>query len=60
MDVNAIAAASSEMSQSQTAQAVQVAVFNKALDFEAQSANQLVQALPTNPLHLGNNLDIYA
>jgi hypothetical protein len=57
MDVGAIASASTEMSQVQTADAVQVAVLKKAMDIQEQSALQLLQAVPNNPAHLGNNVD---
>jgi hypothetical protein len=57
MDVGAIASVATEMSQVQTANAVQVAVLKKAMDIEKQSALQLLQALPSNPPNLGNNVD---
>jgi hypothetical protein len=57
MDVGAIASASTEMSQVQTADAVQVAVLKKAMDIQEQSALQLLQAVPNNPPNLGNNVD---
>ncbi|MBU3696549.1 YjfB family protein [Dechloromonas sp.] len=60
MDVSAIASLATEMSQNQTAQAVQIAVLKKAMDIEAQSAMQLLQAVPSNPPHLGNNVDLFA
>lgn len=60
MDVSTIASVATGMSQAQTAQAVQLAVLKKAMDMEAQSALQLLQALPANPPHLGNNIDIFA
>ena len=60
MDVSAIASLATEMSQNQTAQAVQIAVLKKAMDIEAQSAMQLLEAVPSNPQHLGNNVDLFA
>ena len=60
MDVSAIASVATEMSQNQTAQAVQIAVLKKAMDIEEQSALQLLQALPSNPPNLGNNVDLFA
>lgn len=60
MDVSAIASLATEMSQNQTAQAVQIAVLKKAMDIEAQSAMQLLEAVPSNPAHLGNNVDLFA
>ncbi len=58
MDVSAIASVATEMSQVQTAQAVQLAVLKKAMAIEEQSALQLLQALPSNPPNLGNNVDV--
>ncbi|MBK6357786.1 MAG: YjfB family protein [Betaproteobacteria bacterium] len=60
MDVGAIASVATEMSQVETAQAVQIAVLKKAMDIEANSALQLLQAIPSNPPHLGNNVDALA
>ncbi len=57
MDVSAIASLSTQMSQVQTADAVQVAVLKKAMDIQEQSALQLLQAVPNNPPNLGNNVD---
>lgn len=57
MDVGAIASLATQMSQVQTADAVQVAVLKKAMDIQEQSALQLLQAVPSNPAHLGNNVD---
>ena len=58
MDVGAIASVATEMSQVQTTQAVQLAVLKKAMAIEEQSAMQLLQALPSNPPNLGNNVDV--
>ena len=58
MEVSAIASVATEMSQVQTAQAVQLAVLKKAMAIEEQSALQLLQALPSNPPNLGNNVDV--
>ena len=64
MDVSNIASAATEMAQSSTAQAVQLAVLKKAMDVEAQGAMALVQAasqaIPVNPPNLGNNVDTFA
>jgi Putative motility protein len=57
MDVSAIASLATQMSQAQTADAVQVAVLKKAMDVQEQSALQLLQAIPNNPPNLGNNVD---
>ncbi|HTY02720.1 MAG TPA: YjfB family protein [Rhodocyclaceae bacterium] len=64
MDVSAIAAAASDMAQTQTADAVQIAVLKKALDIESQNAMQLIQAasqvIYNNPPNLGNQVDTFA
>ena len=60
MDVSSIAALATDMSQTQTEQAVQVAVLKKAMDMQEQSALQLLQAVPVNPPHLGNSVDVFA
>ena len=62
MDLSAIAATATEMTQARTADAVQVTVLKKAMDIEAQSALQLIQAAspPSNPPHLGNRVDTQA
>jgi hypothetical protein len=59
MDIGTIASVATEQSQSQTAQAVQVAVLKKALSIEEQSAAQLLETIPSNPSHLGNNADLF-
>ena len=65
MDTNAIASLASDLSQTRTAGAVQIAVLKKAMDIEANGALQLLQALPApmpvkNPPNLGNNVDTFA
>ncbi len=60
MDIGTIAAAASQMKQSETAQAVQFAVLKKAMEIEQSSALQLLQALPANPPNLGNSVDAFA
>lgn len=62
MDVASIATLSSALAQAQTADAVATLVFRKALDLQAQSALQLLQAVPaaSNPPHLGNAVDVRA
>lgn len=60
MDVSAIAATATAISQGSTMEAVQVAVLKKAMDTEAQGAMELVQAVANNPAHLGNNVDTFA
>ncbi|MCB1941528.1 MAG: YjfB family protein [Candidatus Accumulibacter sp.] len=64
MDVPAIAAMATEISQSRTADAVQTAVLKKALDIQSQNALQLVEAaanvVRSNPPHLGSRIDSFA
>lgn len=60
MDVSAIAATATAIAQGTTADAVQVAVLKKAMEVEAQGALQLVQAITSNPPHLGNRVDTFA
>lgn len=64
MDVTSIAAMATQLSQAKTAGEVQTAVFKKALDINAQSALQLIEAAApaarANPPHLGNRIDTLA
>ena len=65
MDTSAIASLASDLSQTRTAGAVQIAVLKKAMDIEANGALQLLQALPepmpvNNTPNLGNNVDTFA
>ena len=63
MDVTALASSSTALSQAQTGDAVGIAVLKKAMDIQAQSAMQLLQALPqpySNPPNLGNSVDVRA
>jgi hypothetical protein len=64
MDVSGIAAAASDLAQTNTANAVQIAVFKKALDIESQNALQLIQAASqivyNNPPNLGSRVDTFA
>ena len=63
-DVSDIANLSTSLSQARTREAVSVTVLKKAMDAEAQSALQLLQALPkpapSNPPNLGNSVDTFA
>ncbi|MBS1144712.1 MAG: hypothetical protein H6R14_2118 [Proteobacteria bacterium] len=61
MDVSSVGGLSSALSQAQTGDAVGMLVLKKAMDIQAQSAMQLLQALPpvaSNPPNLGNSVDI--
>lgn len=63
MDISSLGSLSSALSQAQTGDAVSTLVLRKAMDIQAQSALQLLQAvpqLPSNPPHLGNSVDIKA
>jgi hypothetical protein len=64
MDVSAIASMATEMSQARTTESLQVAVLKKALDIQEQGALQLIEAasqvIPSNPPHLGNDVDTFA
>lgn len=59
MDMNGLSSLSSALSQAQTGDAVGIAVLKKAMDIQAQSAMQLIQAAQTsNPAHLGQSVDV--
>ncbi|MCE1238831.1 MAG: YjfB family protein [Azonexaceae bacterium] len=62
MDVSAVASAVSSATQARTGDAVNTLVLKKAMDIQAQTAAQLLQALPqaSNPPHLGNSIDVKA
>lgn len=60
MDIAGMGGLSSAVAQAGTGDAVGTLVLKKALDMQAQSAVQLIQALPkpSNPSHLGNGVDV--
>ena len=64
MDISSIASAASAISQNQTGDAVSISVLKKALDIQAQTAAQLIQALPqvttNSPAHLGSSVNTFA
>jgi hypothetical protein len=63
MDVSSVGSLSTTLSQAQTGDAVSTLVLKKAIDIQAQSALQLLQAvpqMPSNPPNLGNSVDIRA
>lgn len=64
MDVNAIAATATAMSEAKTGQAVQMAVLKMAMNAQSQGAIQLVQAATqatsNNPPHLGSQINTFA
>lgn len=63
MDIAGVASLSTALSQAQTGDAVSTLVLKKAMEIQAQSALQLLQAVPqpgNNPAHLGQNVDVTA
>ncbi len=60
MEVSSVGSLSTALSQSQVGDAVAITMLKKAMDLQAQTAAQLLQALPapSNPPHLGNSVDI--
>lgn len=62
--VSSVASAASAASQGQMGDAVNILVLKKAIEMQAQSALQLLEALPapaaSNPAHLGQNVDVTA
>lgn len=62
MDIASVSSLSTALTQEKTGDAVGTLVLKKALDLQAQSVAQLIQALPqvSNPPNLGNNVDVKA
>lgn len=63
MDISALASVASSLSQAKVGDAVGTLVLKKAMDIQAQSAMQLIEALPqvaSNPPNLGNSVDVRA
>ncbi len=64
MDIGNIAGVSSALAQEMTRETVGILMLKKSLDIEAQTALQLLQALPqpaaNNPPNLGNSIDTFA
>lgn len=62
MDIASVSSLSTALSQAKTGDAVGTLVLKKAMDIQAQSAMQLIQAIPqpSNPPNLGNSVDIKA
>ncbi len=63
MNISSLGSLSSALAGASTGDAVGILVLKKALDMEAQTALQLVQALPqpaANPPNLGQNIDVKA
>lgn len=64
MNISGISALATSVSQADSADVVQLTMLKKAMDVNAQSALQLIQAasniIPSNPPHLGNSIDTRA
>jgi hypothetical protein len=64
MDISGLGNISSTLSQAKTGDAIATTMLKKSLDIEAQSALQLLQALPqpmnSNPPNLGNSVNTFA
>lgn len=64
MEINKVGNVSAALSQAGTGDAVAIAVLKKTLDIQAQSALQLIQALPqpapSNPPNVGQSVNVYA
>lgn len=64
MDISSVGNVSAAVSQAGTGDAVAITVLKKSLDIQAQSAMQLIQALPqpapSSPSNLGNGVNVYA
>jgi hypothetical protein len=63
MDVGSIGSLSTALGEAKTGDAVAILVMKKALDVQAQTALQLLQAVPqpaSNPPNLGNGVDVRA
>lgn len=61
MDISGVASAASALSAARTGDAVGISVLKKAIQSEGQGAIALLAAipLPSNPAHLGQNVDVY-
>lgn len=64
MNISGVNPLAASVSQVDSSNAVQLTVLKKAMDVNAQSALQLIQAasnvIPSNPPHLGNRIDTHA
>lgn len=64
MDIASVGNVSAALSQAKTGDAVAITMLKKANDIQAQSAMQLIQALPqpagNNPPNLGNSVNTFA
>ncbi len=62
MDISGVASVASAASAAQTGDAVRISVLKEAIVNQAQGAIALLAAipLPSNPPHMGQNIDVYA
>ncbi len=64
MNIGNVGSVSATLSQARTGDAVAITMLKKANDIQAQSAQQLIQALPqpaaNNPPNLGNRINTFA
>jgi hypothetical protein len=64
MSINSLGSVPATLSQAPIGDAIAIAVLKKAIDIQAQSAMQLIQALPqaaaSNPPNLGNSVNTFA
>lgn len=60
MDIANVSSLSTALTQAKSGDAVGTLVLKKALDLQAQTVTQLIEALPqaSNPLNLGNSVDV--
>ena len=63
MDISGLSSVTSALAQAQTGDAVGILVLKKAMDMQAQSALQLIEAAASttnNPPNLGTQVDVKA
>ncbi|GAB2181536.1 hypothetical protein DLREEDagrD3_17590 [Denitratisoma sp. agr-D3] len=67
MDVSAIASLATDLAQTRTLAEAQISVQKKAMELQGAGVLQLLEAAaqvmpqaPSNPPHLGNNVDVLA
>ncbi len=63
MDISSIGSVPAAAAQASTGDAVALSVLRKSMDVQAQTAAQLISALPqptNNPANLGNKVDAFA
>jgi len=63
MDISSIGSLSTALTQASTGSEASMLVLKKAIDIQAQTAMQLLDALPqvaNNPPNLGNSIDVKA